>query len=155
MRPELLDPTRGDPRLPRAIALAAEIYRLHEAGRDYAPSLAALSALAERPISAFDVDSAFGSVRHETFARSLLVDWDHPPVDLTEAEMLELIERLLQPTGELLPAYWLACLKANTGDERISDLIFWPGQYFGDGGNRRELSAAEILATALRNRAHR
>ena len=155
MRPELLDPTRDDPRLPQALALAAEIYRLHETGRNYATSLATLSALAERPISEFDVDAAFGSVGHETFARSLFVDWDHPPVDLTEAEMLELIERLLQPGGELLPAYWVACLKANTGDKRISDLIFWPRNYFGGGDNRGELSPPEILATALRNRARR
>jgi hypothetical protein len=56
---------------------------------------------------------------------------------------------------ELQSHYWLACLKANTGDDGISDLIFWPGAYFGDGDDTRIMSSSEILATALQSREFR
>ena len=35
-------------------------------------------------------------------------------------------------------------------DPRISDLIHWPGEYFGDGDNSRELSPQDILDIALK-----
>jgi hypothetical protein len=69
--------------------------------------------------------------------------------------MLELTEGLLAGCGgEFLASCWLACLKVNTGDARISDLFYWPGSYFGSGDNRRASSASDILAIALRAGRH-
>ncbi len=71
--------------------------------------------------------------------------------------MLEMIDGLcgITKVDELQSHYWLACLKANTGDDGISDLIFWPGAYFGDGDDTRIMSSSEILATALQSREFR
>ncbi len=64
--------------------------------------------------------------------------------------MLEIIERLFEARhNEFQPSFWLMCLKKNTGDSNISDLLYWPGEYFGDGNNRRVMTADEVLQTAL------
>jgi len=37
----------------------------------------------------------------------------------------------------------------------LTDLIYWPGVYFGDGDNSREMTPKEILDTALRAKPRR
>ena len=155
MRPELLNPVRDKRRKDAAIAMAHELYRLHEAGRDYSDRLPEFSENVGRPVSVADVHGAFGSVPAESFAKDLLADRSAIPKDLSEGEMLELIERICKADGtESQISYWLNCLEINTGDERLSDLIFWPGEYFGDGDDSRELSPQDILRTAIANRRH-
>ena len=128
--------------------LTERLYMLHQAGRDHSQERAELGALVGRPVSAFDIDAAFGSVDPKTFAEGLL--FAEVPLDLTTEEMLEMIERICNVKGT--PAqhsYWLRCLETNTNDNRISDLIFWPDQYFGDGDVKKLMSPQEILQTAL------
>lgn len=150
MRTQLLDPTAGDTRLIEAVALARDIYAHHEVGADYSKSLHRLGQIAGHPIHRFAVHSAFGSVKPESFAKRLLIAWDQLPLDLDRDEMLEMIENICGAKGEEFQIeYWIACLRANTGDEKLSDLIFWPGNYFGDGNQKRNMSPSEILAIAL------
>ena len=138
--------------LAQASQLVEQIYALHEAGRSYDQCLSGLSELVGKVVTPYQVCAAFGSVSPKSFAHDLLVDWTASPADLDRSEMLELLQRVLQPKrGELRSSYWLACLKQNTGDPRLSDLIYWPGEYFHDGDNSRELSAEEILRIALAN----
>jgi hypothetical protein len=151
MRPHLLDPTAGNPHLDEAIELGRQIYDHYEAGEDYSECVKRLGLIAGHPIHAFAVHSAFGSVSPETFARRQLIAWDQLPTDVTEEEMLEMLERMFKPKGyELEIQYWVECLRVNTGDEKVSDLIFWTGEYFGDGDNTREMTPKEMLATALK-----
>lgn len=146
MRDCFLDPVASHPALPEAQRLSLRIYALHEAGSDYSVELQQLGRAAGRVISRQQVFGAFGSISPETFARKVLVNWNALPVGATEAEMLELI---CQAKGsEFQVEYWVQCLRANTGDERISDLIFWPDEYFGRA-IEKEMSAKEILAVAL------
>ena len=63
--------------------------------------------------------------------------------------MLEMVQLVCQAEGtEFQVEYWVECLRVNTGDERISDLIFWPDEYFGKSTSK-ELSAEEILEVSL------
>jgi hypothetical protein len=65
--------------------------------------------------------------------------------------MLEMVDLVCRVGGdEFQTRYWLECLRVNTGDENIVGLIYWPGDYFGDGNDRREMTPSEILATALK-----
>jgi hypothetical protein len=151
VRTQLLDPTAADTRLADAIALAREIYTLFERGADYSSPVRSLGILVGHPIHDFAVRSAFGSVRPETFAKRQLIDWDRLPSDLSRREMLEIIDKFHEgKLDEFYPEYWIECLRVNTGDGRISDLIFWPGSYFGDGDDSRLMSSSEILETALK-----
>src|SRR5882757_10873619 len=116
MRPELLDPLRGNSKLQAATLLAEEIYRLHEAGKDYSNVLSKLIRLSGRVIGKFDVHSNFGTVDAEAFARDLLIDWDSIPSNLTREEMLELAAAICEPQrNQEYLSYWIACLRVNTG----------------------------------------
>ena len=155
MRTILEDPCAVSPCLAPAMELAERIYATHEAGRPYDDLLSRLSKVVGKALTHFDVCSAFGSVSSETFARGLLVTSESVPTDLSEAEMLELIQRLL--TGrhkEFQSSFWIKCLEKNTGNARLSDIIYWPGEYFGDGNNRRVMSAEDVLRTARADRTH-
>jgi len=150
MRQVLQDPFADKLRLQAAIKLASDIYRLHENGQDYSSEISQLSILAGQSISKFSVDSAFGSINPEAFARELICDLKAIPTDLTPDEMLELISRIITADGNTFQMwYWLQCLKVNTGDDKFSNLIYWPGEYFKDGNNARKMSSQEILDTAL------
>jgi hypothetical protein len=157
MRQELLDPLRDNPHLTTVTEIARRIYELHEGGHDYALPRARLSELAGVPITKADVCGAFGSISPESFAQQILLDPSMVPVDLTEEEMLELLERIYAADGsEFQIDFWVECLRVNTGDTRICDLIFWPNYYLGDDDLHRELSPRETLDIALEaGREHR
>ena len=151
MRPDLLEPIKDQAKFRQLLPLAEKILCLHEAGHGYTEELNALSRTAGRIVSKPDVLGAFGSGNAEAFARRLAIDWNAPPTDLTEQEMLELLEAICAARGDqVLIEYWVRCLEVNTGDAMISDLIFWPNEYFGTAYDGRELAPEEMLAVALR-----
>ncbi|MDM0036782.1 hypothetical protein QTI33_31925 [Variovorax sp. J22P271] len=157
MRPSLANPFDDQAKLAAAVELAEELYFLQETGRPVAEVLGRLGDLLGKPFEATErlFIGAFGAVSPETFARQLLVETQQTPRDLSRVEMLELVDRIFHPSAgeEFLTEYWVECLRLNTGDDRISDLIFWPGEYFGDGDNGRQMTPDEILDTALSARA--
>jgi len=101
-----------------------------------------------------DFQGISGGMDHSTWVRGVLSQPFQKKIDdITREELLELIRRFSTPgyeEHELI--FWLKLLEANVPDPRISDLIFWPGEYFGDGDNSRELSPEEILEIALGKR---
>ncbi|KAE8753672.1 hypothetical protein FSO04_43865 [Paraburkholderia madseniana] len=129
------------------------MFHLHESGRGYVEELKRISRLLGRVVGQIDVLGAFGSTDADGFARRLAIDWHAAPMDLSEPELLELFDAVCEVRGnqELLE-YWVRCLALNTGDDRISDLIFWPEQYFGAGYDGRELNPAEMLEVVLSKR---
>ena len=152
MRPELRDP--GDQeKLQQLRPLTGAVFCLHEAGRDYTEELKKISGLLGRVVGQIDVHGSFGSIDGDEFARWLAIDWHAIPTDLSEPELLELLDAVCEVRGDQVQRdYWLRCLAVNTGDARISDIIFWPDEYFGAGYDGRELTSAEILEVALRKR---
>lgn len=150
MRQQLVRPVRDTARLNRVATPVREIYRLQESGVDYAPELSTLAAAVGKNGTKSEVQLAFGASAPESLAADLLLAREAIPLDLTEEEMLELIERICSANGTAFQlSYWITCLAANTGDDRISDLICWPDSYFGDGARAHELSPRQILDTAL------
>jgi hypothetical protein len=152
MRPELSEPIASD-LLKAAAPFAADAYARHEAGQDTAAPLLALAGVARKATDTIEriFTGAFGSVGPQSFAQRALVDWSAAPKDLTHAEMLELFEHIYRPRRgqEFLFEYWMHCLKVNTGNDRVSDLIFWPDLYFGSSYSGREPSPSEALEIAL------
>jgi hypothetical protein len=148
VRDELLKPTKPSPNHAPAKELAAKLYSLHEAGKDYAKELTEFGKLVGKQVSKFDVDSAFGTCDADEWVASYFPS--PVPKDLTREEMIELFSKLNEAGGTpTQQTFWIQCLEINTGDENVSDLIFWPGIYFGDGNNRRKMTAVEMLDTAL------
>jgi hypothetical protein len=155
MRPELIDPVNDKIKLAKLQALIEQMYVLHEQGNKYSEVLKQVSKLLGRIVGEIEVIAAFGSLDHEAFSRSLLVDWNNVPADLAEAEMLEILEAFDNGKGDnVCQDYWIRCLEINTGDKQIRDLIFWPDVYFGAESPGRDLLPSEILKVALGNRKH-
>jgi hypothetical protein len=70
--------------------------------------------------------------------------------DVTRAELVEMARRVMEGDGaEHEIDFWLALLALHLPDPRISDLIFWPGEYFGDGNNARDLTPEQVIDIAL------
>lgn len=152
MRSELITPF--DPcKLERVVPLTEAVYGLHEAGQEYAEELNQLSLVIGRVVGKIDVLAAFGSIGADEFAQRLTMDWKAIPTDLSDLELLELVDAICEGRGRgVVLEYWIKTLALNTGDDKVSDLIYWPEQYLGDGYNGRELTSAEILDVALTKR---
>jgi hypothetical protein len=149
LRPELMPPALDEAKVARLAKLAAKIDGacpgqwedlLEEFNREAGTSL-----------EFADFQGIYGGMEHDTWVRAVLSGPAVRPVrDITRDELLELIRRV-STTGaeEHEQNFWLELLEANVPDKRISDLIFWPGEYFGDGNNSRQLSPEQILDIAL------
>ncbi|VWD55373.1 hypothetical protein [Burkholderia contaminans] len=152
MRAELRDPVDHDT-LQLLLPLTRAVFLLHENGHDYVAKLQQISRLLGNAIDQIDVLGAFGSMSADEFAKQLAIDWHAVPADLSEPELLELLDAVCACRGdETLIDYWVRCLSVNTGDDRISDLIFWPEAYFGAAYDGRALAPAEMLEVVLRKR---
>lgn len=152
LRSELITPF--DPcKFERVLPLTEAVYGLHEAGQEYAEELKQLSLLIGRVVGKIDVLGAFGSIGADELAKRLTIDWKAIPTDLSDLELLELVDAICEGQGGVVTLeYWIKSLALNTGDDKVSDLIYWPEQYLGDGYDERELTSAEILDIALTKR---
>ena len=151
LREELMPPTLDPAKVARLSRLAAEI----DGGRikDCANKLAAFNAEAEVNLSFDMFQGIYGGQDHATWVRSILSKpWVRHIPDITSEELAELVERVSSASGtEAEINFWVALLEANLPGSRICNLIFWPGEYFGDGNNRRELTPQQIVEIALSN----
>jgi hypothetical protein len=58
---------------------------------------------------------------------------------------------LADPCDDVHLQYGFTTIEKTFGDAQVSDLVFWPGEYFGDGDNRRKLTP-ELMADAVLQR---
>lgn len=152
MRPQLRNPVDSS-RLRTLLPLAETLFRCTKKGGDYAEPLHQLSVLQGKAVTPGDISAAFGSTSAEEFAKELAVDGQPVPDDLQESELLELLAAIVEGDCEdAILQYGLRCLEVYTGNNHISVLIFWPEQYFGADPYGRELTPAEMLAVAMRNK---
>jgi len=152
MRAVLIDPVVDQDRLAALLPLTEELFGRHEAGRDTTDVLRSIARLTTRIVSRADFLWAFGAGSDRDFAWQLLVDWHAISSDLTPTEMLEAMEVVCTQGDDVVRTdYLLKCLEINTGDARISDLIYWPDEYFGEPAPTDELSPRAMLEIALKN----
>jgi hypothetical protein len=149
LRSELMPPVLDEAKVARLGALAAQIDGARP-GR-WENDLAAFNAEAGTAFEFADFQGIYGGQDHDTWVRKVLAG----PLtiripDITRAELMELTRRVMEADGaEHEIAFWLDMLALNLGDPRVSDLIYWPGEYFGDGNNARELTPEQVVDTAL------
>lgn len=152
MRADLAEPVKDQVKLRQVLPLAEEIYALLEAGQPYDTQLKQVSRIAGHIVDKPTVLYAFGAGTPEYFARRLLIDWHDLPRDLSNAEMVELLEALLDARGsEDRCEYWLKCLQLNTGEPELTNLIYWPNEYRGGEYDGHDLTATEVLQIALKH----
>ena len=91
----------------------------------------------------------YGAMRHEAWVRTVLARplAESTPVP-TDAEMIEIVRRVMAAEGdEGARAFWLRVLETHL-HPRASDLLYWPGEFFGDGDDRRKMTPEEVVTAA-------
>ena len=152
LRPELMPPHFDEALVRRLCELAEELDDCSPQIQDCDGLRAEFNQLAGT--SMMPTDFAFsGATDAETFVRGVLSTREHRRVpDISRAEFIELIRRVCEAEGtEHEIDYWLNLLRVNLPDERVSDLIFWPDQYFEgdpDAPEDLDLTPEQILDVA-------
>jgi hypothetical protein len=150
LRSELMPPALSKERVTRLAKLAARIDGA--APGQWEEALAEFNREACTTFEFRDFQGIYGGQDHDTWVRSVLAESHQKVVpDITKTELVELARRVMEVDGkENEIDYWLELLAANIPDPRISDLIFWPGEYFADGDNSREFTPEQVIDTAVR-----
>lgn len=97
-----------------------------------------------------DFQGVYGAEDHETFVRRNLLLAQARPQDLDRADLVSLFSRILADvTDDAFVAWAVATIERSCGLDGVSDLIFWPDQWFGDGHLQRELTPEELADAIL------
>lgn len=94
-----------------------------------------------------------GGEEHIQYVRRVLIDQATEAVPgLGRAGLVEMFAKVnANPCDEAFLQYVFTTIEKTFGDTQISDLVFWPGYYFGDGNHKRELTP-ELMADAVLER---
>lgn len=150
LRPELLPPALDQATVERLAELAAGIDGA--AAGQWEDHLDEFNQTAGTTLTYDDFQGIYGGQDHDTWVRKVLSDAHLKRLsDIRREELVELARRVMQAEGEEHEIdFWLGMLELNIPDERISDLIYWPGEYFGDGDTTRpEMTPEQVIDTAL------
>jgi hypothetical protein len=113
-------------------------------------ALAEFNAGARTTLAFRDFQGIYGGQDHATWVRMVLVEpYRRRLPDISRLELVELARRIMEADGEEHEIdFWLEMLALNIPDPQVSDLIFWPGEYFGDGDNARKLTPEQVIDIA-------
>jgi hypothetical protein len=153
LRKALMPPDLDESKVARLADFAAEI----DCGNEglVQDQLAAFNREAMTDLAFIDFQGIYGGQDHETWVRKVLAaPYEQRLTDITRAELIEMTRRVMKSDGsEHAVDFWLSMLELNLPNDRVSDLIFWPDEYFGEGSHSRELSPEEVVDIALSSRA--
>jgi hypothetical protein len=151
LRQELMPPHLCETRVARLADLAAEIDGSDPEQTE--DQLAEFNREAMTHLTFFDFQGIYEVLDHETWVRQILAGpYERRLKDISQSELIEMARRVMNADSpEHATDFWLKVLALNIPDARVSDLFFWPGEYFGDEDNARELIPEQIIDTALKN----
>jgi hypothetical protein len=109
--------------------------------------------LADTDIPFSEFQGIYGAEEHIDYVRRVLTDRATEASPNLDREALKGIfaKVLADPCDDAYLQYIFTTIEKTFGDTQISDLVFWPGEYFGDGDNQRELTP-ELMADAVLER---
>jgi hypothetical protein len=136
--------------LEEAIRLTKRIYRLHETGQPYASEVLLLSKLTTIEVTTSDACGAFGSISEEEWALGLLLQAIPFPEQLTRDDMIDMIARVCDGSDPEWACWYIDCVAHATGCPDVSDIIYYPGRYFGDDAHEN-VKASEIVDAAMKH----
>lgn len=101
-------------------------------------------------LAVLDFQGISGGQDHRTWVCKLLAEASVRLVPaITCAELVEMVRRVKAGEGaEEEIEFWLGMLAVNLPDPQVSNLLFWPGVYFGDGDDTGDLSPEQLVDTA-------
>jgi len=152
LRPELMPPLLDESLVARLTKLSEQIDCGHpEQTRE---QLAAFNQEAMTELEFIDFQGIYGGQDHDTWVRKVLAKPNLRRVaDITKHELIELARRVMEgDDADHAIEFWLNMLEINIPNERVSDLIFWPDEYFGDVNYSQSLSPEQVVEIALNDR---
>jgi hypothetical protein len=154
LRPALMPPEFGEEFLERLCELARQLEDCCLDFQDCEGMRAEFNRLAQTSLELRQF-SFSGATDAETFVRGVLNSkCDMRVPDVTRSELLEMLRRVSENEGEEHEVdFWLELLRINIPDDQISDLIFWPDEYFAsdpDAPAELDLTTEQMLDIALK-----
>ncbi|MAE62403.1 MAG: hypothetical protein CMJ49_13735 [Planctomycetaceae bacterium] len=122
-----------------------------------APLLEEFNKLAGADVPFSEFQGLYGAEDHVDYVRRLLTRTatDASP-DLGREGLVEMFARVLaDPGDDAYLEYVFTTVEKTFGDDQVSDLVFWPGEYFGDGNDQRELTPETMADAVLARHAQR
>lgn len=152
LRKELLPPEFDENKVAQLAQLAESLDGCDSRLENCAALRLEFNSLANSNLQAEDFHFS-GATDADTFVRRVLASRPQKLDNITYDEMLELMTRVCNADGtEYEIDYWLAFLEIQLGNHKLSDLIFYPNNYFGDDVDRDEMTPKEILDEAITNK---
>lgn len=133
----------------RELCVQIEDARESEVG----PLLARWNARAARPYTQVEFKTYYGAVDIETFVAEMLLGSPAWVPDLTYAELREVLLAVSNAElSEAVSSHFLHWLEVNLPGANVSDLIYWPNEWFKDEAMlHAELTPDQILAYGWRS----
>lgn len=148
LRPELMPPALDEAKVSHLAGLAARIDGANPG--QWEEELAEFNREAGTAFGFVDFQGLYGGQDHDTWVRQVLAEPHHRLLpDITRAELVELTRRVREADREEFETgFYLEMLVLNIPDPQVSDLIFYPGEYFGDDVDR-DLSNEQVVDVAI------
>lgn len=151
LRSQLMPPQLDEARIALLAKLASAIDGAQPG--TWEDALDEFNCIAGTSLEWLEFQGVYGGMAHETWVRQVLSEPYAVKIpDIAYDELLEIFTRVCTSGHKEHETYfWIKLLEANLADPRISDLLYWPGEYFGDDDNMREMTPKEKLDAALKN----
>ncbi|WP_339478465.1 hypothetical protein [Pseudomonas fluorescens] len=152
LRPVLMPPKLDRALVARLTMLAEEIDCGHH--EQTQSQVAAFNREAMTALEFIDFQGIYGGQSHDTWVRKVLATpYERRVADVTKQELVELARRVMEGVGaDHEVEFWLSMLAINIPNERISDLIFWPDEYFDEAEYPQRLSPEQVIEIALKDK---
>jgi hypothetical protein len=152
LRKELLPPEFEENKVTQLAKLAERLDGCDSRFEDCAALCSQFNSLADLDLQIEDFHFS-GATDADTFVRRVLTPRPQKLDDISYDEMLELMTRVCNADGtEYELSYWVEFLEVQLGNHKLSNLIYYPKEYFGGDVNRDEMTPREILDEAITNK---
>lgn len=133
----------------RLAALASEIDGCQEPRAD--ELVQEFNSLAGTDIPYSEFQGIYGAEDHEDFVRRVLTaKLTNANSTIGHAELTQMFARIsANPSDDAYLSFVFSTIEKTFDDAQVSDLVFWPGDYFGDGDNSRELTPKQMADAVL------
>jgi hypothetical protein len=152
LREELCPPKLEEEKVRTLTDLAERLDGCDSSLEDCAALRAAFNSLAGTSLQTEEFRFS-GAIDSDLFVRRILTPGPRKIEDASYEELLELMTRICSAAGSGYELdYWLRFLLVQLDDHKLSDLIYYPNEYFGDGIDRNEMTPKEILDAAIKHK---
>jgi hypothetical protein len=142
-------PSLDESLVQRLAALASEIDGCHESVAN--ELVQEFNSLAGTEVTYNEFQGIYGGEEHEDYVRRVLIRQLATAVPtLGRDQLTEMLTRVTEnPSDEAYLEFVFSTIEKTFGVAQVSDLVFWPEQYFADGDESREMTPVQMADAVL------